>query len=199
MRGQQPRAKPTWSMANVICCTSAHLDRLIIEPIRTHNLKAVGSIPLPQPGVACSPSWSLLTGFLLPDSKFNDGEIADQLNRQSSILGHRPHPLYKGLQGLSRLGAQSSGRFSFLQMRTRSSGSYGRSRPIRHVERSGPAGRLQGRERQLIGFGIATILVVTYPFSTVLGLYSLNYRRHRRWVPFSLCRCRPAHPPATAH
>jgi hypothetical protein len=48
----------------------------------------------------------------------------------------------------------------------------GGSRPIRHVERSPPAGRLQGRER--IGFGIAATAIVIYPFSTVLSLYSLN-------------------------
>jgi MFS family permease len=32
-------------------------------------------------------------------------------------------------------------------------------------------GRLQGRERQIIGFGIAATAVVIYPFSTVFGLY----------------------------
>jgi MFS family permease len=35
------------------------------------------------------------------------------------------------------------------------------------------AGRLQGRERQLIGFGIAATAIVIYPFSAILGLYSL--------------------------
>jgi predicted MFS family arabinose efflux permease len=32
-------------------------------------------------------------------------------------------------------------------------------------------GRLRGRERQIIGLGVAATAVVIYPFSTVFGLY----------------------------
>lgn len=98
--------------ASVSFGTSAHLDRLIKERKRTHNLTVIGSILRPQPGVACSPSWSLVTGFLMPNAKFNNGRIADHLNRQSTILEYQPHLFYKGPQGLSRLGAPSPGRFS---------------------------------------------------------------------------------------
>lgn len=87
-------------------------------------------------------------------------------------------------------------------------GAPGRLRPCR-PSRGGAAdargahgGRLQGRERQLIGFGIAATAIAIYPFSTVLGQYSLNYRPSSSSGSFqalSMSPCSPCSDGALSH
>src|SRR5438034_126128 len=73
---------------------------------QAHNLKVIGSNPIPATSVTCSPSRSSVTGFAVPAQCQDGGQNADELDLQPSIFGDEAHLID---QLAKRLGRQVLG------------------------------------------------------------------------------------------